>query len=419
MKNLVPLFLIFTFFLTGCGFGQSDIVQNNLPVMNSVGDVITEEYDIYYETVPESINYSNPKENKYIGAYIENPVYKGDIETFEKTMGENSMYVFDFNLNDLDKTLLKDTVVSCIKNRAVPYIILTSNSAIYDMKIEDVKEVMDVLKWYNYPMIIEILPYQVSHNYNIELYKLFYIQSYDIVKSANPKVDIAFPLEARDMESSEKYTPESKYFDYITIRLDVDTKMTMEKMIYLLDEVYQSHLNKPKVLNIAISHYDPEINEYFSEEAFEKFEKVYTKMLDSYKNIVAVNYMDYSYNPDMAYPYNERYTLTGVTKITNEYKLFTNQDQFLKSVDYIYDDKCITEYKEKAIKVDDNIYMPNSIQNILGTKLKTKKINNEDFVELELLEEIIKTKNYYLILDEENGTIKISDEKLKKIKLEF
>ncbi len=419
MKNLVPkimirfviVILISTFFLEGCTFGNRDIVlENNRPVINSVGDIITEEYDIYYETVPDTINYSNPKENKYIGAYLENPVYKGSIKTFEDTMVENSMYVFDFNLNDLDKTLLKDTVVSCINHSAVPYIILTSNSAIYDMKIEDIKEVMDVLRKYNYPMIIELLPYQRAHNYNDEYYQLFYIQAYDLVKKANKRVDIAFPVEAREIESSEKYLPDSKYFDYISIRLDVDTKMTKEKMMYLLDEVYQSHLNKPKVLNIAISHFDPVANEYYSEEAFEKFEKVYTRMLDSYQNIVAVNYMDYSYNPDMSYPYNERYTLSGVTKISNEYKLFSNQNQFLKTASYVYDDKCVTEYKEKAIKVEDKVYMPNSLQDMIGTKLKTRKINGNDYFDLNEFKEIINSKNYYLILDEENGTIKLTDQ---------
>ncbi len=411
MKNLVPLILISIFFLEGCSFGNRDIVlENNVPVINSVGDIITKEYDIYYETLPKSVNYSNPKESKYIGTYLENPVYKGDINAFEESMGENSMYVFDFNLDNLDKELLKATVVSCIYHGAVPYIILTSNSAVYDMKIEDIKEVMDVLKRYRYPMVIELLPYQTAHNYNVELYQLFYIQAYDIVKKANKNVDIAFPIEAREIANSEKYIPADVYYDYISIRLDVDTKMTKEKMMYLLDSVYQSYLNKPKILNIAISHFDPENNEYFSDMAFEKFEKVYSKMVDGYQNIVAVNYMDYSYNPDRAYPYNERYTLTGVTKISDLYKMYSSQSKFLTKVSYIYDDKCITEYKEKAIKVDDKIYMPNTFQTIIGTNLKTRKINGVDYFEFSQLKEIINEENYYLILDEENGTIKVCDQ---------
>ncbi len=413
MKNLVILILISAFFLEGCSFGSRDIVlENNLPVINSVGDVITKEYDIYYETVPNRVNYSNPKESKYIGTYIENPVYKGSIDTFEESMGENSMYVFDFNLNDLDKTLLKNTVVSCIAHSAVPYIILTSNSAVYDMKIEDIKEVMDVLKKYRYPIIIELLPYQKAHNYNPELYQLFYIQAYDLVKNINKNVDIAFPIEAREIENSEKYMPDKVYFDYISIRLDVDSKMTKEKMMYLLDEVYQSNLSKPKVLNIAISHFDPINNEYFSDLAFEKFDKVYSKMITSYKNIVAINYMDYSYNPEMPYPYNERYTLSGVTRIIEKYKQFTTRSQFLTSVSYIYDDKCVTEYKERAIKIDDKIYIPNSIQNIIGTNLNSRKINDKDYIEFSVLKEIISERNYYLILDEENGTITITDQML-------
>ncbi len=410
MKNLKLLLVICTFFLGSCSFVNRDIVmEENLPVINTVGDVITDEYDIYYETEPETVNYSNPKENKYIGAYIENSIYKGNINTFEKEIGEHSMYVFDFNLNDLDEELLRDTVVNCINRGAVPYIILTSSSAVYDLNIEDIKEVMAVLRWYDYPIIVEILPYQQAHNYNIELYKLFYIQAYDFIKNENQKVDVAFPLEVRELETSEKYMPDSKYFDYLTIRLDVDTKMTMEKMMYLLDEAYRSHYNKPKVLNIAISHFDPVDNQYYSEEAFEKFEKVYTKMLEDYENLVSVNYMDYNYNPDMPYPYNQKYTLNGVTKILNEYKFFVNQEEFLNNVSYIFDNKCITEYGEKAVKVESRVYLPNTIQSVLGTKLKTRKINGEDYVELEDLKEILSSRNYYLIFDEENGTIKITD----------
>ncbi len=409
MKKIVLVLLVSIFFLQSCNIGNRDIViENNVPVINTVGEIITKEYDIYYETEPDSINYSNPKENKYIGAYIENAVYKGDIDAFEDEMGEHSMYVFDFNLNKLDTDLLKDTIISCIINGAVPYIILTSDTALYDMKIEDIEEVMEVLKWYDYPMVLEILPYQEAHNYNEDLYKLFYIQAYDIVKTENEMVDIAFPLSIRDYDSGEKYMPDEEYFDYIAIRLDVDTKMTKEKMLYLLDEVYQSYYNKPKVVNVAISHYDPEDNRYYSDEAFDKFTTIYTKMLDGYENVVSINYMDYTYDPTMAYPYNQRYTLGGVIEIANEYKVFVKQNEFLRAVTYVYDNKCITEYNEKAIKLEDEIYLPNSIQDVFGTKIKTRKINSSDYVELNKFKEIINNRNYYLILDEENGTIKIA-----------
>ncbi len=409
MKKVVILLIVSMCFLQSCGFSSNDIaIENHFPVMHSIGDVITKEYDIYLETKPLTANYTNPKENKYIGAYIENAIYKGDISAFEEELGEHSMYVFDFNLNKLDKTLLKETIISCILNGAVPYIILTTDSLLYEMKLEDIEEVMTVLKWYDYPMVLEILPYQKAHNYNEELYKLFYIQIYDFVKGENKMVDIAFPLDLRDIEIGKKYRPNEKYFDYITMRLDVDSEMTKTKMMYLIDEVYQSYYNKPKILNIAISHYDPKDNKYYSEEAFEKFEEIYTKMLDSYENVVSINYMDYSYNPNMNYPYNQRYTLGSVPKVLTEYKLFVEQKEFLRAVTYVYDDKCLTKYNEKAVKVDDKVYLPNSVQSIFGTKIKTKKLNDIEYVELKELKEILNIKKYHLILDEENGTIKVN-----------
>ncbi len=407
MRKFVGLVLIVAFILTtlqSCGFGEEE-QRNSIPVISTVGDVITKQYDIYYETKPESLNYTNPKENKYLGAYIENNVYKSDIFTFEQEMGEHSMYVFDLNLNELDPELLKLIVENCMLNGAVPYIILTSNSVIYDMKIEDIEAVMDVLKDYDYPMVLELLPYQVAHNYNVDLYKLFYIQAYELIKKENSKVDVAYPINMSEYEKNKEYTPSSKYFDYLSIRLDVDVEMTTAKMMYLFEEAYQSHLNKPKVLNVAISHYDPETKVYYDEDAFEKLNKLYTKVESGYENLVAVNYMDYTYNDNMGKPYNQRYTLNGIPKIAEEYKLITSQDGFLKKISFAYDDKCVTKFVEQGVKVEDKVYLPNSVQNYFGTKIKVKKINDGDYVELSLFVKELNDKKYYLILDEENGRI--------------
>ncbi len=409
MKKFVGLLvsiLVVSFTLQGCGYGKDEQV-NDIPVISTVGDVIINEYDIYYQTKPESLNYTNPKENKYVGAYIENNIYRSDIFAFEKEMGEHSMYVFDINLNELDKDLLKLMIENCVLHGAVPYIILTSNSVIYDMKIEDIEAVMEVLKEFDYPIVLELLPYQTAHNYNVDLYKLFYIQAYELIKKENPKVDIAYPINMQEYEENSKYTPSSKYFDYLSIRLDVDAEMTTAKMMYLFEQAYQSNLNKPKVLNVAISHYDPKSKVYYSEDAFEKLNKLYTKIESGYENLVAVNYMDYNYNDSMPSPYDQRYTLNGIPKIASEYKLITSQDGFLKKISFSYDDKCVTKFNDVAVKVEDKVYIPVAIQNFFGTTVKIKKINDSDYVELSQFVKQLNDKNYYLILDEENGKIEV------------
>ncbi len=393
--------------LQSCGFGTDEKV-NNIPVMSSIGDVITKQYDFYYETKTDTLNFTNPKENKYLGAYIENSIYRSDIFAFEQEMGEHSMYVFDVNLNELDPELLKLMIENCILHGAVPYIILTSNSVIYDMKIEDIEKVMDVLEAFDYPIVLELLPYQVAHNYNVDLYKLFYIQAYELIKKENSKVDVAYPINMQEYEKNNVYTPSSKYFDYLSIRLDVDAEMTTAKMMYLFEQAYQSNLNKPKVLNVAISHYDPKTKVYYSEDAFDKLNKLYTKLESDYENLVAVNYMDYNYNDGMPYPYDQRYTLNGIPKIAEQYKLITKQEGFLKKISFSYDDKCVTKFAEVAVKVEDKVYIPISIQNFFGTNVKTRRINESEYVELSQFVKELNNKKYYLILDEENGRIEVS-----------
>ncbi len=394
---------------TSCGDKKEDIVSVNetVQVNNSIGDVITKEYKVYYETTLDKTNFTNPKEDKYLGAYIENKVYNGDISSFEEEMGEHSMYVFDFNFNEFNADELRMVINECVVRGAIPYIILTSNSVIYDMKIEDVEMVNDVLKEYDYPMIVELLPYQYSHNYNTDLYKLFYIQAYDILKNDNEKLDIAFPLDLRMMEESKKYMPSEIYFDYLAMRLDVDVKMTMAKMVYLIDEAYQSLYNKPKVLNIGISHYNADKNTYYTEEALEKFEKIYSLMAENYENIVSVNYMDYYFDTENPYPYNERYTLNGMPDIGDMYRDLTSQREYLKKMSFNYDDRCLTKLRNNAIKIDGQIYLNVKDFGNFGIDIKTQRFSNDEYYELTLFANELEKKNYYLILDEENGKITI------------
>ncbi len=405
--GLLVSILVSSLTLQSCGFGKVK-QENNIPVISTVGDVITKQYDIYYETKPDTLNYTNPKENKYLGAYIENSVYRSDIFAFEQEMGEHSMYVFDVNLNELNPELLELIIENCILHGAVPYIILTSNSVIYDMKIEDIEKVMEILNEYDYPIVLELLPYQVAHNYNVDLYKLFYIQAYELIKKENSKVDIAYPINMQEYEKNNVYTPSSKYFDYLAIRLDVDAEMTTAKMMYLFEQAYQTHVNKPKILNVAISHFDPEDKVYYSEDAFDKLNKLYTKVESGYENLVAVNYMDYNYNDKMPYPYNQRYTLNGIPKVSEQYKLITSQEGFLKKISFSYDDKCVTKFTDLAVKVEDKVYIPVSVQNFFGTNVRTKKINDSEYVELSQFVKELNDKKYYLILNEENGKIEVS-----------
>ncbi len=406
--SIVAIIITTTFFLQSCGFENKDIaMENNIPVINTVGDIITNEYDVVLDLNLKTKNYSNPKGGKYYGAYIENAIYNGSIEAFEKEMGEHSMYVYDFNINDLDEDLLISTIDNCILNGAIPYIILTSNSVVYDMKIEDIEELAVILENYDYPIILELLPYQFAHNYNVDLYKLFYIQAYDIIKSSNEKVDIAFPLVLNEIRRSKEYMPIKQYYDYVALRLDVDATMPLVKMMYLMDEGYQMQYDKPKVVNVAISHYDTQNSAYYSEDALEKFTELYTKMDDGYENIVSINYMDYPYNPKMPKPYDQRYTLNGIPKIAQEYRVITSGSAFLNKMQFTYDNKAITTFKEKAIKVNDKVYIPESIVNDLGMKVRTNKINGDKYVELTNFANKLENENYYLILDEENGKINI------------
>lgn len=416
LKRNISLILVLLL-IQSCGYENYDIAKNEISntedvddVMNTIGDVISKEYDIYYETKPNTINYTNPKDKKYVGAYIENPIYKGDISDFEDVMGEHSMYVYDFNLDALDVYDLQNTVSSCILEGAIPYIILTSNSAIYEMNIEDLEKVLEVLKDYDWPMVIELLPYQLAHNYNTELYKLFYIQAYELIKTANTMIDVAYPLELRNYYRTLNYTPDSEYFDYVSLRLDVDSSMTEEKMMYLLRSTYELYLDKPKILNVAVSHYNPIGNDYYSEEAYSKMNKLYSSIEEGYENIVSINYMDYTYNEKNQYPFNERYSLTGITNIVEKYTKLKDKIGFNKKINLDYDDKCITKLSEVAINVNGEVYLPNSTQDLLNLDLETEVINGLEYINLKLIKESLNNKdmNNNLILDEENGKIIIS-----------
>ncbi len=406
MRYFITLSLVF--FLCSCEVFEDDkqtfekFHTEVVKTSNSTDMIVKGTYDIYEVFEREEPNLIEPKSDIYLGANINNSYYKNDFEKFESDVEmKHAIYMYDISLNESDTNIQKIVLQSLINNQ-IPYFSIKYDVTIgFDInKLEELAKTIGQINYYNF---VEIIPVSSEHNFDNDEYIKFFRESSNILKKYSPKSNIVFAYDNQNFPFTLDYYVGDEFCDFVSIYFlsnvsDKNINMTLSN----IDNLYYVDTKKPILLNLGVSYFDAENNEYNTKLFEKKMNTIYKDVKKLYNNIKAVIYLDYDFQSDK---YQDKYNLESYSEAIDVYKTVIIKDYFLSSKVYEGNFEQKVRLPFVAVLINEDIYVDTSYfkDYILKFNHNTVTFDNKLYIDLYDFIKILDNKN--IVVNEEDREI--------------
>lgn len=374
---------------------------------NRIDPIVEREYDVYEVVERKNPIDIEPSESVYLGASINNNIYKGDISKFERNFGKkHAVYVYNINVNT-DKSEIEKDILACIKNNSVPYFVVDIKEK-EDFDLSKFDKLSECFTMYNHPAIIEIFPNYYKSKHGVEEYEYteFFKNCYTLIKSNASNAYVVFPTDTSAPVVSKNVYVGEEYCDAVSINTFTTGSSEYNEAYKELDYLYNLFKSKPIVVNVGISHYSANGHRYYMYSAVNELIDFYDKVVDDYTSIFCINYYDLAFKENKI-SFNENYSISDTTEMKEAYKKAIKNDKLTGKITREATTTKRVKFPYKAIYVNDDIYIntkcinyyePNLFDNLL-------KVDGEQYIELKKFQKYVKNKS--VVVDENKLEIEV------------
>lgn len=329
---------IFSFFLvlilfTGCQNKTID-EQQITPVNLTENYSPTQMYNLFLENNAYTLKKYEPKENSYLGIFLEE---NSDdfIKSFErKTNTNHTIYMYNLKLDD-DFPI--SWVLNCYVNYKTPFITIEPPEDI--LKTYDTELLEKISKDFgqlDIPIFLNFYPLTEKLSTNPQTYKQFFKDAKTLFSINAPNVCFIWSIDYKFAYNSKMYYPGDEYTDWVGINIyeNILEDNDLQIIFSELDTFYKTFQQvKPiAISSLAISHFSNKSFNYNIDKKIAELERFYSFIPSKYPRIKMINYINYDGFKNKENENKQNYSITDTKEVLKKYKNLIDNGRFTKTL---------------------------------------------------------------------------------------
>lgn len=335
----VVIFLYIIYILGGCTRSNSTGLNRDESISVDIQYQIKKlPYTVYMQKEIEYSSYE-PKKGAYLGAYVlANPEIDFDITKFEEAVGKN--IAISIRHYRLGQKFPKQWLLLCLAQNKAPYVVIEPDNIKTPYNTNLLQQVAQQFEnAYGMPVFLEFYPNPKEFG-NPSEYIAYFQLAKEIFSQYVPNAVFVWSVDMEDIYDSILYYPGDDYVDWIGMSMYFPIYKNNEPYVVnvteRLDYFYNMYQNKKPMMisKLAVSHYSKKGHTFYTEEASNLIQYIYSEIAQEYPRIKGINYVDIN-NIKIA-PNdigNDNFTVSTEPKMTRAYKEAILNPYYLQSVE--------------------------------------------------------------------------------------
>lgn len=404
-------FFLALILLTGCETKQvsEDVVA---PVILTESTSSTEMYNLFLENDAYTLKKYEPKENSYLGIFLEEN--KDDFITdFEKQAKvTNSIYMYNLKLGE---EFPLSWVLNCYSKYKTPFITIyppDNLTETYDTEIlEKMSKEFGAL---DIPIFVNFYPLTERLSTSPQTYKSFFKSAKTFFEINAPNVCFVWSIDYNFAYNAKMYYPGDEYTDWVGINIyeDILEDDKINIIFNELDIFYKTFQEiKPiAISNLAISHFSNKSFNYNIKNKLNELERFYSYIPSKYPRIKMINYINTDNLKEINIKNKQNYSISDNREILKSYRNLIENGKF--SISIVLNEKNRNSSEKiktpfLVYKKDNSFFLEKETIKSLGyensiASLKEYYIDNKTLYSLDELINIFSLKK---IVDDKNKNL--------------